>query len=120
MFILKLNEQSINLKWGTWAMFRACKLAGNLTIDQFFTSLMGGVLEFDKVCIFLRAGVEAANNGVCEYTDMQFGEWVDECGGMFKADNQISDYFNYIVATTTNQITPLPGESKGAKKKPLK
>jgi len=119
MFEIKLESQTINLKWGTWAMARACKLAGDLTIDQFFTSLLAGSLEFDKVCIFLRAGVEYANKGVCEFSDMDFSEWVDECGGMFKADGQINDYFNYIVTLTTSQITPLPN-SKPAKKKPAK
>lgn len=117
MFVLKLKDKEINLKWGTWAMHRACVLAGNLTVDQFFTQLLQGSIGFDKVCVFLRAGVEFANKGECPYTDFDFSEWIDECGGMFQSVSPINDYFNYIVSVTTSHITPLPNE-KPSKKKP--
>ncbi len=120
MFVLKLKEREIKLKWGTWAMARVCKLAGNLPVNEFFTTLLNGSIEFDKVCYFLRAGIEYANNGECELTDMQLGDVIDEAGGLFLEDSQIMGYFKYITELTVASITPLPSEPKPSKKKLVK
>ena len=114
MFELKLKSGIVPLKWGTWAMRRACELAGTketpLPLEDFFGSLLGSAYDFRKIAIFLQAAAECAVRGPVEYTEFDFGDWVDECGGILAKDGPMIDFFQYVVNTTVNTVTPLPGE----------
>ena len=120
MFKLELQNKTIPLKWGTWSMRRACELAGEngkpLPLDEFFNSLLGASFDFKKISIFLQAAAESANRGAVEYTEHDFGDWLDECGGILATEGQIVDFFNYVIKATTNNVTPLPGDNKDEKK----
>ena len=120
MFNLELQNKTIPLKWGTWAMRRACELAGTpgnpLPLEEFFTSLLGASFDFKKISIFLQAAAESANRGPVDYTEHDYGEWLDECGGILATDGPIVDFFNYVIKATTNNVTPLPGDTKDEKK----
>jgi hypothetical protein len=121
MFELKLKNKTIPLKWGTWAMRRACELAGTpgnpLPLEEFFSSLLGASFDFRKIAIFLQAAAESANRGTVEYTDHDFGDWLDECGGILATEGQIVDFFNYVIKATTNNVTPLPNADTKDEKK---
>ena len=120
MFELKLQNKTIPLKWGTWAMRRACELAGEdgkpLPLQDFFDSLLGSSYDFRKIAIFLQAAAESANRGPVEYTEHDYGDWLDECGGILAQEGQIIDFFNYVIKATTNNVTPLPGDANVEKK----
>ena len=120
MFELKLQNKTISLKWGTWAMRRACELAGEdgkpLPLQDFFDSLLGSSYDFRKIAIFLQSAAESANRGPVEYTEHDYGDWLDECGGILAQEGQIIDFFNYVIKATTNNVTPLPGDANVEKK----
>ena len=122
MFEIKLESQTINLKWGTWAMARACKLAGVLTVNDYFSYIQEDELDISKMLqkhlIMVRAGIEYANEGVCDYTDIGLSGIIDELGGIVN-NKTLTDYYGYIEGTMRTNITPLPN-SKPAKKKPAK
>lgn len=120
MFNLELQNKTIPLKWGTWAMRRACELAGTpgnpLPLEEFFNSLLVAPFDFKKVCIFLQAAAESANRGPVEYTAHDYGDWYDECGGELATEGKIWDFLMYIADTIKTNVTPLPGDTKDEKK----
>ena len=101
-------------------MRRACELAGEdgkpLPLQDFFDSLLGSSYDFRKIAIFLQAAAESANRGPVEYTEHDYGDWLDECGGILATEGQIIDFFNYVIKATTNNVTPLPGDANVEKK----
>lgn len=121
MFQLIIDEQPINLKWGTRAMKLLCDRMG-IDMDGFFgllDTINKGEATSDQMFIvvenFLMAGYQYANgtptdeNIVCE--------WIDKCGGVFKINQgQLIQYINYVIHLTFNGVTPLNGEL-GEKKK---
>ena len=48
MYKLELNNKTIDLKWGTWAMREFCKDKG-ITIDQYFELIGNTVLDLDTI-----------------------------------------------------------------------
>lgn len=121
MFELKIDDQIINLRWGTKAMKLMCDRMG-IDIDgvfEIFDTISKGQSTssqmFTVVQNFIHAGYEYANgskideNTVCE--------WIDKCGGIFKVNQPpLIDYINYVISLTFNGVTPLNGEL-GEKKK---
>ena len=116
MFELKLNNKTIHLKWGTWAMREFC-IANDLTIDKYFEML--GKTQFDLSLIvkMLHIGYKSAcvsSKQSVEYTEEDVCDWVDELGGLFNEKGQFIEYFKYIVANT---VTTVQGVTKEEKKK---
>ena len=114
MFELKVGDKVVNLKWGTYAMKLLCDRTGT-TLDGFF-ALLGKMADsptqqeaFNMLQWFLHAGYEYAN-GV-KATDQEVCEWIDDLGGIVAVNQgQMVDYINYVVSSTMNGVTPLPGD----------
>jgi len=121
MFDLKINDTTIKLKWGTWAMKRLTDKRG-ITIDAFFKLLQditsGETIQdniFNLLVDFLYCGYEYANGK--PPADFEPCEWIDACGGIMKInEGQLIEYVNYVIQRTVNGVTPLPGE-KGTEEK---
>jgi hypothetical protein len=119
MYELKLNNKTIQLKWGTWAMREFC-IENNLTIDKYFELL--GKSQFDLALIvkMFYIGYKSAcksNKESVEYTEDDVCDWIDELGGIFSSDGQFIDYIKYIISVT---VTTVQGTPKEEKKKPSK
>ena len=121
MFELKIGEDIVRLKWGTYAMKLFCTRMGT-GIDGFFEVLQeiaDGKATQDKMLqileSFLHAGYEYANKS--KATDEQVCEWIDHCGGIVQINKgQMVDYINYVISLTLTGVTPLPGDSDDKKK----
>ena len=127
LFELKIGEQVIPLKWGTYAM----KLYTDRTkssIDDFFNIIermaktgSGETIENPvtqhEVFVFIEntihAGYRAANK---QHIDEEsVCDWIDACGGVGNlATGQLMEYLNYVIRLTFAGYTPLPsaGEEK--------
>lgn len=121
MFELKIGDQVVNLKWGTYAMKLFCERMGT-GVDGFF-EIIQEIAEakasqqkmFNILEAFLHAGYEYANKA--KATDIQVCEWIDACGGVIKInESQMVDYINYIFSLTLTGISPLPGDTDIKKK----
>ena len=116
MFELKLNNKTIPLKWGTWAMREFC-ISQNITIDKYFELLGKTQLDLDIVVKMIHIGYKSycvSNKQPIEATEEEVCDWVDELGGLFNTDGQFIEYVKYIVANT---VTAIQGNVKEEKKK---
>ena len=119
MFQLKTNNNTINLKWGTWAMKEFTKV-NNITIEEYFNVLASAQTNLDVIVQVVYIGYKAAcisNKQEVEFTEVDACEWIDEAGGIFKPDGQIVEYLKYVVETTVHSVQ---GVTKDEKKKPKK
>lgn len=119
MHELKLNNKTIPLKWGTWAMREFC-LANNIGIDKYFELLGRTQFDLDLVVKMIHIGYKSAcvsNKQDIEYTENDVCDWIDEIGGLFNLDGQFIEYVKYIISTT---VTTVQGTVKEEKKKPNK
>lgn len=119
MFQLKTNNNTINLKWGTWSMKEFTKV-NNITIEQYFNVLASAQINLDVIVQLVYIGYKAAcisNKQDVEFTEFDACEWIDESGGIFKTDGQLVDYLKYVVETTVHSVQ---GVTKDEKKKPKK
>lgn len=104
MFELKLKNDTIQLKWGTWAMREFCK-AKDLNIEQYFEVLTSTSLDMDVIIKLFHTGYRSAciaNKQPEKYTEVDVCDWIDEVGSIFATEGQVIDYFKYIVSTTVN------------------
>jgi hypothetical protein len=119
MFELKLNNKTIQLKWGTWAMREFC-VAKGISIDKYFEVLGSSQLDLDMIIKLVYIGYKSAcvtNKQEIEYTEDEVCDWIDEVGSIFNAQGPILLYIKYIVEHT---ITAVQGTPKDEKKKPNK
>ncbi|NBQ17585.1 hypothetical protein EBU24_04675 [bacterium] len=119
MFELKLNNKTIQLKWGTWAMREFC-IARDITIDKYFELLTNTHFDLDIIIKMVYIGYKSAcvsNKQSIEYDENDACDWIDEVGSIFDVNGQMIDYVKYIVSTTTNTIK---SNVKEEKKKPNK
>lgn len=119
MFELKLNDKTIQLKWGTWAMREFC-VAKGITIDKYFDLLSNTHFDLDVIIKLVHIGYKSAC--VSNKQDVVFDEndtcdWIDEIGSIFNTEGQLIEYIKYIISTTT---TSIEGSKKDEKKKPKK
>lgn len=120
MFELKTNNNTIHLKWGTWAMREFTK-ENNIGIDEYFKVLSSAQTSLDVIVQLVYIGYKSAcvsKKEVVEYTIDDACEWIDEVGSIFSEEGQIIDYLKYIVENTVNTITGVKKEEE--KKKPNK
>jgi len=114
MYKLELNNKTIDLKWGTWAMREFCKDKG-ITIDQYFELIGNTVLDLDTIVRLIYSGYKSAcnsNKKPIEYTESDVCDWLDELGGMFAADGPLMGYFKYIIENTVTAVSGTPKEEK--------
>jgi len=119
MYELKLNNKTIPLKWGTWAMREFC-LTNNITIDKYFELLGKSQYDIDLIVKLIYIGYKSAcnsNKEQVEYVMDDVCDWIDELGGIYTSEGQFLAYIKYIVSTTVTTVQGLPKEEK---KKPNK
>lgn len=119
MFELKLNNKTIHLKWGTWAMREFC-VANNIGIDKYFELLGKTQYDLDMVVKMIHIGYKSAcvsSKQPIEYEENDVCDWIDEIGGLFNTDGQFIEYVKYIISNT---VTAVQGTAKEEKKKPNK
>lgn len=114
MFKLVLKDQTIDLKWGTWAMREFCK-QNNITIDKYFETLSKTQYDLDLIVQLVHIGYKAAcvsNKQEIVYTDADVCEWFDEIGSIFLSDSQLVQYVKYIVESTMVAVSNKTDEDK--------
>ncbi|CAB5218411.1 hypothetical protein UFOVP213_12 [uncultured Caudovirales phage] len=119
MFELKLNNKTIPLKWGTWAMREFC-VANNIGIDKYFELLGKTQFDLDLVVKMIYTGYKSAcvsSKQPIEYDENDVCDWIDELGGLFNTEGQFIEYVKYIISVT---VTTVQGVAKEEKKKPNK
>jgi len=119
MFELKLNNKTIKLKWGTWAMREFCQQKG-ITLEKYFEVLGSSQFDLDNIIKLVYVGYKSAcisNKVEEEYNEVDICDWIDEVGSIFKAEGQLIDFIKYIVSTT---VTSIPSKPVVEKKKPNK
>ena len=120
MFELKLNNKTIQLKWGTWSMREFCK-AKDITIDKYFEFLGSNQYDLDNIVKLIHIGYKSAcisNKQEVEYTEDDVCDWIDEIGGVFDDKGSVIEYVKYIISTTV--ITVQGNTPKSEKKKSSK
>ena len=116
MFELKTDNNTIHLKWGTWAMREFTK-ENNIGIDEYFKVLSTAQTSLDVIVQLVYIGYKSAcvsKKDEVTYTIDDACEWIDEVGSIFSEEGQIIDYIKYIVENTVHTIT---GIKKGEEKK---
>ena len=121
MFELKLNNKTVQLKWGTWAMREFC-VAKGITIEKYFDVLGRSQFDLDNIIKLVFIGYKSAcitNKEEITYTEDEICDWIDELGSIFATEGQLVDYIKYIVDLT---VVSIQGNkpSKEEKKKPNK
>lgn len=114
MFELKLNNNTIHLKWGTWAMREFCQTY-NITLEKYFETLATSQKDLDMVIKLFYIGYKAAcvsNKEDVIYTENDVCEWIDEIGSIFKADSQLVNYFKYILGTINVNVNDVKDTEK--------
>lgn len=116
MFNLNVNNKTIPLKWGTWAMREFCVERG-ITIDKYFELLGNSQFDLDLVVKMFYIGYKSAcisNKQPIEYTEIDVCDWIDELGGIYQPEGQFFEFIKYIVSQT---VTTVQGTAKEEKKK---
>ena len=107
MIELKLKNDTIQLKWGTWAMREFCK-AKDLTIEQYFEVLTASSLDIDVIIKLFHIGYKSAciaNKQPEKYTEVDICDWIDEVGSIFASEGAVIEYYKYIVSSTVTSVT---------------
>jgi hypothetical protein len=119
MFELRLNNNTIHLKWGTWAMREFC-IEYNITLEKYFEILATSQKDISVIIKLFYIGYKSACISKKEeitYTEDDVCEWIDEIGSIFKADGELVEYFKYILAATNLDVSgPKETEKKKASK----
>lgn len=116
MYELKLNNKTIKLKWGTWAMREFCQQKG-ISLEKYFEVLGSSQFDIDNLIKLVYAGYKSAcitNKEEEIYNEVDVCDWIDEIGSVFSAEGQLIDYIKYIVSMT---VTSVPTKASTEKKK---
>jgi len=119
MYELKLKNNTIHLKWGTWAMREFCQTY-NLTLEKYFEALADTQKDIDKIVKLFFIGYKAAcltNKEEVIYNEIDVCEWIDEIGSIYVSEGQVVEYFKYILSTINVNVTDVKDTEK---KKALK
>ena len=114
MFELRLNNNTIQLKWGTWSMREFCK-SKDITIDKYFEVLGNNNYDLDNIVKLIHIGYKSAcitNKQEVEFTEDDICDWIDEIGGIFNPEGQVLLYLKYIVEHTVIAVQGTPKEEK--------
>ena len=116
MFQLNVNNKTIPLKWGTWAMREFC-IEREITIDKYFELLGKSQFDLDLVVKMFYIGYKSAcisNKQPIEYTEIDVCDWIDELGGIYNQEGQFFEFIKYVVSQT---VTTVQGTAKVEEKK---
>jgi hypothetical protein len=116
MFQLNVNNKTIHLKWGTWAMREFC-IEREITIDKYFELLGKSQFDLDLVVKMFYIGYKSAcisNKQPIEYSEIDVCDWIDELGGIYNQEGQFFEFIKYIVSQT---VTTVQGTAKVEEKK---
>jgi hypothetical protein len=114
MFQLKLKNNTIHLKWGTWAMREFCQTY-DITLEKYFETLASTQKDVDKVVKIFFIGYKSACNSNKEevlYTENDVCDWIDEVGSVFQSEGPVVDYFKYILSTINVNVTDIKDTEK--------
>ena len=111
-FELKVEDETLLLKWDMWAMQRFCELSG-LSLIGLLTLYDLNTLTLKQIMQMVQAAFESANEGR-EVTDRQVAAWIDEAGGIVKANSSVLDFIKYMIKQSSPDITE--SEDTGEKK----
>ena len=98
MFELKTNNNTIPLKWGTWAMKRFCELEDK-NLMQLIEVLSGGIYDLDTIVHIVQAAAESGYKSLkkpIDFTEFEVCEWIDEVGGLSAKDGQLIDFIKFM------------------------
>jgi len=114
MFELKLKNNTIQLKWGTWAMKRFCELEGK-TLMQMIGVLSSGEFDLKTIVSIVQSAAEAGcktNKQPIEFGEFEVCEWIDEAGGLSSKDSQIVEFINYMQSSMNPDIKQEESDEK--------
>jgi hypothetical protein len=117
MYELKTDNNTIHLKWGTWAMREFTK-QNNIGIDEYFKVLATAQTSLDIIVQLVYIGYKSAcvsKKETVEYTIDDACQWIDEVGSIFSEEGQIIEYLKYIVENTVHTITGVKKEEEKKK-----
>jgi len=118
MYQLKLKNNNINLKWGTWAMREFC-VKNNVSIDKYFELLGKSQFDLDLIVQMVYIGYKSAcvsNKEEILFTEIDVCDWIDEIGSIFTSEGQLIDYIKYIIENTVNTVQGVKEDNKEKKK----
>ena len=108
MFELKTDNNTIHLKWGTWAMKRFCELE-NKNLMQLIEVLSGGVYDLDTIVHIVQAAAESGCKSLkkpIDFDEFDVCEWIDEVGGLSAKDGQLVEFMKYMQDSMTPDLKP--------------
>jgi hypothetical protein len=117
MFELKLNNNTILLKWGTWAMCEFCKTY-NISLENYFESLASAQKDLDKIIKLFYIGYKSACVSKKEdiiYNEIDVCDWIDEIGSIYVSEGQLVEYFKYILSTASINVNSTSKETEKKK-----
>jgi hypothetical protein len=120
MFELRLNNNTIHLKWGTWAMREFCK-KNDITIDKYFELLGKTQFDIDLIVQLVFIGYKSACISLkipIEHTEDEACDWIDEMGTVFNSEGPLIDYIKYIIENTVSSVKSKSTEEKKKSNKP--
>jgi hypothetical protein len=114
MFELKLKDNTIHLKWGTWAMREFCHTY-QINLEKYFEMLSETQKDIDKIikifyigyksaCIYKKEEIIFTENDICD--------WIDEIGSIYVTDGQIIEFFKYILSTINLNVNDVKETEK--------
>lgn len=111
MFELKTNNNTIHLKWGTWAMKRFCELEGK-NLMELINVLSGGIYDLDTIVHIVQAAAESGYKSLkkpIDFGEFEVCEWIDEVGGLSAKDGQLVAFMKYMQDSMTPDLKPEKG-----------
>jgi hypothetical protein len=108
MFELKTDNNTIYLKWGTWAMKRFCELE-NKNLMQLIEVLSGGIYDLDTIVHIVQAAAESGYKSLkkpIDFDEFDVCEWIDQVGGLSAKDGQLVEFMKYMQDSMTPDLKP--------------
>ena len=115
MYELKTDNNTIHLKWGTWAMKRFCELE-NKTLMDLISVLSSGVYNLDTIVHIVQAAAESGYKSLkkpIDFEEFDVCNWIDEVGGLTAKDGQLVEFMKYM---QDSMVPELKGKSTDEKK----
>jgi hypothetical protein len=106
MFELRLNNNTIPLQWGTWAMKRFCELEDK-TLMELISVLSSGSFELKTIINIVLASAESGyktNKKPIDFDEFDVCNWIDEAGGLSSKKGQLVEYMKYMQDSMTPDL----------------
>jgi hypothetical protein len=106
MFELRLNNNTIPLQWGTWAMKRFCELEDK-TLMELISVLSSGSFELKTIINIVIASAESGYKTIkkpIDFDEFDVCNWIDEVGGLSSKKGQLVEYMKYMQDSMTPDL----------------